>query len=291
MVKRVAGIGKVVEGINSVLSAIDSGRAEKIIYLDTGNGVSSRLEKLINNANSKELVIEKVKTKENWVYNNRHSVIALCVPKKTYNESSLGKLKLDNIVVLDHIQDTNNFGAITRSAAAFDFNIVCIPKKTYNESSLEKLKLDNIVVLDHLQDINNFGAITRSAAAFDFNIVCIPKKRSVNITERTFAVSSGGIENVNIVFYNSIFSLIKKLKSLDYWTIGLEMDTEEDISNIKFNDQKVALFIGSEESGLSNEVQKKLDIISKINMNNKMESLNASVAAGIAMNHFFKKSS
>ena len=244
MVKRVAGIGKVVEGINSVLSAIDSGRAEKIIYLDTGNGVSSRLEKLINNANSKELVIEKVKTKENWVYNNRHSVIALCVPKKTYNESSLGKLKLDNIVVLDHIQDTNNF-----------------------------------------------GAITRSAAAFDFNIVCIPKKRSVNITERTFAVSSGGIENVNIVFYNSIFSLIKKLRSLDYWTVGLEMDTEEDISNIKFNDQKVALFIGSEESGLSNEVQKKLDIISKINMNNKMESLNASVAAGIAMNHFFKKSS
>tara|TARA_Y100000766_G_scaffold276704_1_gene281198 strand:+ start:830 stop:1564 length:735 start_codon:yes stop_codon:yes gene_type:complete len=244
MVKKVAGIGKVVEGINSVISAIDSGRVEKIIYLDTGNGGSSRLEKLINIANSKGLAVEKVNTKESWVYNSRHSVVALC-----------------------------------------------IPKKTYNESSLEKLKLDNIVVLDHIQDINNFGAITRSAAAFDFNIVCIPKKRSVNITERTFAVSSGGLENVNIVFYNSIFSLIKKLKSLDYWTIGLEMDTEEDISNVNFNDQKVALFIGSEESGLSNEIQKKLDIVSKINMNNKMESLNASVAAGIAMNHFFKKSS
>ena len=244
MVKKVAGIGKVVEGINSVISSIDSGRVEKIIYLDTGNGGSSRLEKLINIANSKGLAVEKVNTKESWVYNSRHSVVALC-----------------------------------------------IPKKTYNESSLEKLKLDNIVVLDHIQDINNFGAITRSAAAFDFNIVCIPKKRSVNITERTFAVSSGGLENVNIVFYNSIFSLIKKLKSLDYWTIGLEMDTEEDISNVNFNDQKVALFIGSEESGLSNEIQKKLDIVSKINMNNKMESLNASVAAGIAMNHFFKKSS
>ena len=244
MVKKVAGIGKVVEGINSVISAIDSGRVEKIIYLDTGNSGSNRLEKLINIANSKGLAVEKVNTKESWVYNSRHSVVALC-----------------------------------------------IPKKTYNESSLEKLKLDNIVVLDHIQDINNFGAIARSAAAFDFNIVCIPKKRSVNITERTFAVSSGGLENVNIVFYNSIFSLIKKLKSLDYWTIGLEMDTEEDISNVNFNDQKVALFIGSEESGLSNEIQKKLDIVSKINMNNKMESLNASVAAGIAMNHFFKKSS
>ena len=65
------------------------------------------------------------------------------------------------------------------------------------------------------------------------------------------AVSSGGLENVSIVFYNSIFSLIKKLKSLDYWTVGLEMDTEEDISNINLNNQKVALFIGSEERGLS----------------------------------------
>ena len=47
---------------------------------------------------------------------------------------------------------------------------------------------------------------------------------------------------MSIVFYNSIFSLIKKLKALDYWTVGLEMDTEEDISNVNLNDQKVALF-------------------------------------------------
>ena len=82
MVKKVAGIGKVVEGINSVISAIDSGRVEKIIYLDTGNGGSSRLEKLINIANSKGLSVEKVNTKESWVYNSRHSVVAFCIPKK-----------------------------------------------------------------------------------------------------------------------------------------------------------------------------------------------------------------
>ena len=239
---KVAGIGKIVEGINSINSAIDSNRVEKILFLESDKTTSNRLELLINKAKNKGMVVEKINEKEKWIYNNRHSVVAICTPKKTYDEKTLDQLKLSNIVVLDHIQDTNNF-----------------------------------------------GAITRTASAFDFNIVCIPKKRSVNITERTFAISSGGLENVNIVFYNSIFSLIKKLKSLEYWTVGMEMNTIDDLLNVDLNKQKVALFIGSEENGLSKEIQNKLDIIVKINMNNTVESLNASVAAAIAMNHFFKK--
>ena len=240
----VPGIGKIVEGINSVNSAIDSNRAEKVIFLESDKTTSHRLELLIDKAKNKGLIVEKITKKDNWIYNNRHSVIALCIPKKTYDEKTFDQLTLSNIVVLDHIQDTNNL-----------------------------------------------GAITRTASAFDFNIVCIPKKRSVNISERTFAISSGGLENVNIVFYNSIFSLIKKLKALEYWTVGMEMNTKENLLNVDLNSQKVALFIGSEENGLSMEIQNKLDLIVKINMNNTVESLNASVAAAIAMNHFFKKSS
>ena len=238
----VPGIGKIVEGINSVNSAIDSDRAEKVIFLESDKTTSHRLELLIEKAKNKGLIVEKISKKDSWIYNNRHSVVALCIPKKTYNEKTLDQLTLSNIVVLDHIQDTNNL-----------------------------------------------GAITRTSSAFDFNIVCIPKKRSVNISERTFAISSGGLENVNIVFYNSIFSLIKKLKSLEYWTVGMDMNTKDDLLNVDLNKQKVALFIGSEESGLSNEIQNKLDLTVRINMNNTVESLNASVAAAIAMNHFFKK--
>tara|TARA_Y100000591_G_scaffold14970_1_gene11316 strand:+ start:1919 stop:2644 length:726 start_codon:yes stop_codon:yes gene_type:complete len=236
------GIGKIVEGINSVNSAIDSDRAEKIVFLESDKTLSNRLQLLMEKAKNKELIIERISKKEDWTYNNRHSVVAICIPKNTYDEKTLDQLKTSNIVVLDHIQDTNNF-----------------------------------------------GAITRTASAFDFNIVCIPKKRSINITERTFAISSGGLESVNIVFYNSIFSLIKKLKSLEYWTVGMDMNTKDDLLNVDLNKQKVALFIGSEESGLSNEIQNKLDLTVRINMNNTVESLNASVAAAIAMNHFFKK--
>ena len=239
-----AGIGKIVEGINSVNSAIDSDRAEKIFILVSDKIISNRLELLIEKAKSKGLIVEKIRKKEEWTYNSRHSVVAVCIPKTTYDEKTLDQIKPSNIVVLDHIQDTNNF-----------------------------------------------GAITRTASAFDFNIVCLPKKRSVNITERTFGIAAGGLENINIVFYNSIFSLIKKLKSLEYWTVGMEMNTNDDLSNVDLNNQKVAIFIGSEENGLSKEIQNKLDLIIKINTNNTVESLNASVAAAIAMNHFFKKSS
>ena len=89
--------------------------------------------------------------------------------------------------------------------------------------------------------------------------------------------------------YNSIFSLIKKLSSLDIWTIGLDMRGNTRISDINFNEQNVALFLGSEEKGISQEVKNKLDVISNIEMLDNTESLNVSVAAAIAMHEIFIK--
>ena len=82
---------------------------------------------------------------------------------------------------------------------------------------------------------------------------------------------------------------IKKFNSLDIWTLGLDMTGEIEISDIDLKSQKYALFVGSEESGLSVEVQKKLDLISRINMDNDIESLNVSVSAAVAMYQLFIK--
>jgi 23S rRNA (guanosine2251-2'-O)-methyltransferase len=235
------GLGKLVEGINSVEAALETNRVNEIIILRTKNK-SNRFDSLIDIAQKKKIKIIEVMNKRDWEYNDRHKVVAICSPLQTYKESDIKKFKSSNFIVCDHIQDTNNL-----------------------------------------------GAIVRSAAAFGFNVLAIPSKRSVKLSEKIFSISAGGLERVNILIYNSIFSLIKKLNDLDIWTIGLDMSGETIIKDINFNEQNVAIFLGSEEKGISKEVKNKLDLISQIQMLNNTESLNVSVAAAIAMHEIFIK--
>ena len=97
------------------------------------------------------------------------------------------------------------------------------------------------------------------------------------------------MEYIDIVLYNSIFSLLKKIKSNNYWTIGLDMNSKNKIKEINLVDQKIALVLGSEQNGISLEIQKKLDLVAQIDMSESIESLNASVAAAIAMHQIFIK--
>jgi 23S rRNA (guanosine2251-2'-O)-methyltransferase len=243
MVKIMSGIGQIVEGINASIEALKNNRVKKLHVLKNIENESYKLKKLIEISTTKNIPIEYVEKKD-WKFYNRHSVAAECEELKTYDESNI-----------------------------------------------EELNINKLIVLNHLQDTQNLGAIIRSAAAFDFLGVCIPKKRSVQISERTFSISSGGLEKVKIISFNSIFSLLKKLKSLNYWTIGLDMTSKIELKNLNLDDQKLALLLGGEESGLSDEVLNKIDAVTHIEMSGLMESLNVSVAGGIAMQHFFKKNS
>ena len=241
MVKMSDGIGKIVEGYNSVISALLNDRVLEIIVLEK-NIDSKKVKELIKIAQQKNVEVKNIKSKNEWKFTSTEYVAAICEPKKIYKESDLKKFDETNFIVCDHIQDTNNL-----------------------------------------------GAIARSAASFDFNVMCVPERRSARLSERTFKISSGGLEKVDILEYKSIFSLLKKFQSLDVWTIGLDMDGEAELESLDLGNQKLAFFIGSEEKGLSDEIKNKLDNVVRIQMSKNIESLNVSVAAGIAMQHIFIK--
>ena len=239
---KVDGVGQLVEGVNALEAALSTNRVKKVYLLESPKNTSSKYKNLLETIRKKNLEIEVVKDQSRWNFHSRHNIVGIC------NE-----------------------------------------KKIYNETNFEQVLKNKVLILDHIQDTNNFGAIVRSAAAFGFETVFIPKKRSVKITERTFTIASGGMEYIDIVLYNSIFSLLKKIKSNNYWTIGLDMSSKNKIKEINLVDQKIALVLGSEQNGISLEIQKKLDLVAQIDMLESIESLNASVAAAIAMHQIFIK--
>ncbi|GIR91134.1 MAG: hypothetical protein CM15mP90_5580 [Actinomycetota bacterium] len=133
------GIGKIVEGYNSVISALENNRVTELITLE--KNLESKKSKSIRYRQSKNIKIVNVKTKNDWKYNSSEYVAAVCIPKKIYKETDLNNFKSTNFIVCDHIQDTNNLGAIARSAASFEFNVMCIPERRSARLSEGHLRL------------------------------------------------------------------------------------------------------------------------------------------------------
>jgi len=137
-----------------------------------------------------------------------------------------------------------------------------------------------VVILDHLEDPHNLGAIIRTAEAAGINGIIIPKDRSVDINSTVMKTSAGALENMRISKVTNIVSTIKELKEHGFWIVGTAMEAEYDYRNIDYSG-KIALVIGNEGNGMSKAVKDSCDYIAKIPMNGKINSLNASVAAGI----------
>ncbi len=149
------------------------------------------------------------------------------------------------------------------------------------------LKIDDVldtnflVMLDHLEDPHNFGAIIRTCEAAGVDAIIIPKKRSVEITSTVMKVSAGALNNIKIVEVSSLPQTIEKLKKYGFWFYGTDMDGSN-YTDVVY-DSKTCLIIGAEGNGISKLVSEKCDYIISIPMTGKINSLNASVAAGICI--------
>ena len=151
----------------------------------------------------------------------------------------------------------------------------------YEYHNIEEVEGNLVVILDHLSDPHNFGAIIRTCECIGVNSIIIPKNRSVLVNDTVYKTSVGAINNVKIIMVSNLINAIDKLKKQGYFIYTADMDGE-DYKHINYAPKKV-LIIGSEGDGVSKIVRDNSDVIVSLPMRGKINSLNASVSAGILL--------
>ncbi|MBQ2971292.1 MAG: 23S rRNA (guanosine(2251)-2'-O)-methyltransferase RlmB [Ruminococcus sp.] len=138
-----------------------------------------------------------------------------------------------------------------------------------------------IVILDEIEDPHNLGAIIRTAECSGAHGVIIKKRHSAGLSYTVGKASAGAVEYVPVARVNNISSIIDELKELGIWVYGADMNGT-DYTKCDFSGG-AALVIGNEGKGISRLVREKCDTIVSLPLKGKINSLNASVAAGILM--------
>ncbi|MFH1287472.1 MAG: 23S rRNA (guanosine(2251)-2'-O)-methyltransferase RlmB [bacterium] len=154
------------------------------------------------------------------------------------------------------------------------------------EDILEETKKKNkpafMLLLDSITDPHNLGAILRTAEAAGVDGIIIPKHRACGLTSTVSKTSAGAVEHVLIVEVTNLSQEIERLKSENIWVVGLDTGAEKSIYEMDL-EMPLAVVIGSEGEGLRKLVKEKCDFLAHLPMNGKINSLNASVAAGICL--------
>ena len=216
-------------------------------------GKNSCYEYLKNNKNIKKLYLDR-----NF---NDNSLISL-IENLKIKPYFMTKMELDQLA------EGNHQGII-------------IDVGEYKYADIDEIIKDNgfIIMLDHLEDTHNFGAIIRTCEAAGVDGIIIPKDRSVSVNSTVMKTSSGAAINMKICMVTNLNQTIKYLKDKGYWFTATDMNGEN-YTNIDYQGS-TCIIIGNEGNGVSDLVKKSSDYIASIPMNGKINSLNASVAAGI----------
>lgn len=144
-----------------------------------------------------------------------------------------------------------------------------------------------IIICDGLEDPHNLGAVIRTAEATGVHGVIIPERRSASLNATVAKAACGALEYVPVARVTNIASTIDMLKERGVWVFGADMDGE-DYTKTDF-EVPCAIVIGNEGKGIGTLTAKKCDKIISLPMLGKINSLNASVAAGILMYEAVRK--
>lgn len=139
------------------------------------------------------------------------------------------------------------------------------------------------IALDGITDPQNLGAVIRSAAAFGANGVILPERRSASVNATAWKVSAGAAAHMPVARVVNLTKAIEALKERGYYSVGLDGGGSKLVGETGFETDPLVVVLGSEGKGLSRLTREACDAIASIPITSAVESLNASVAAGIAL--------
>lgn len=179
---------------------------------------------------------------------------------------------------LDTLCERENHQGVVASIASHSYaevgDILALAK--------EKGEPPFVVILDSITDPHNLGSIIRTANAAGAHGVIIPKNRSVSLNATVSKVAAGAVEYTPVARVTNLPQTLEKLKQAGLWIVGTDLSGTQTHSECSLTGP-LGIVIGSEGEGMSRLVRQACDFLVKIPMIGKIESLNASVAAGVLL--------
>ena len=176
---------------------------------------------------------------------------------------------------LDQMSRTGHHQGVIAQAAAFAYSDV----ETILQRAREKGEDPFIILLDNIEDPHNLGAIIRTANLAGAHGVIIPKHRAAGLTPAAVRASAGAVSYTPVAKVTNIASTIEDLKKEGLWFVCADMDGER-MYDLNLTGP-IGLVIGNEGEGVGRLVKEKCDLVASIPMKGDIDSLNASVAAGV----------
>ncbi|MBC5829451.1 MAG: 23S rRNA (guanosine(2251)-2'-O)-methyltransferase RlmB [Candidatus Eremiobacteraeota bacterium] len=154
------------------------------------------------------------------------------------------------------------------------------------EEAIASRKLEHpalFVVLDHVTDPHNAGAIIRTAECAGADAVVVPERRAAGVNGTVRKAAAGATEHVPVARVANVADALRKLKRAGAWVVGADLGSHAVLHTQADLARDLALVIGAEGTGISQIVRRECDYFVRVPLEGKVESLNASVAAGIVL--------
>ncbi len=238
----------------------DADRSTSVIY-----GVSPVIEAL----KAKQRVVERVIFAEGSREGRLSEIISLC------REGSIAYDRAPREQFAKLVGAASNHQGVLAITAAASYVSTDEILDDLSETPL-------LLVLDGVEDPRNLGAILRVAECAGVDGIVIPERRAVGLNDTVAKSSAGAVEHVRVAKTPNLNRFIEELKERGFWVIGTSVDAETIHTEWDW-DRPTALVLGGEGSGLHRLVAENCDVLVKIPMYGKIDSLNVSVAAGVLL--------